>query len=148
MDLSLGKAALMGGRNLNSGSNARTLKRLFSVELMWRSRRETRRATSEPTLINTGTVAALAAKPSARCTGWCSTCSMRRASVARCSSAESSTSSRRWRRISSSVTGGTHSAAKRLLVALQHLDGLLQHRLVVLRGFHEVRDAARAREDE
>src|SRR6476660_5102476 len=148
MDLSLGKAALMAGRNLNSGSNARTLKRLFSVELMWRSRGEARRATSEPTLINSGTVAALAARPSARCTGWCSTCSMRRTRVARCNCAESSTRSRRRRRTSSSVTGGTQSIAKRLLIAPQHRDGFLQQGLAPLRGFHEVRDAAATREDE
>src|SRR6185503_18418246 len=118
MVLSLGKAALMAGMNLSSGSNARTLKRLFSVEPVSRKSSDTRRATSDPTLIRTGTVAALAASPSARCTGWCSTCSMRRTIVARCSSAESSTRSRRRRRSSSSVTGGAHSVAQRLLVAL------------------------------
>src|SRR6476660_1342082 len=47
MDLSLGKAALMAGRNLNSGSNARTLKRLFSVVAVSLKKKETQSATIE-----------------------------------------------------------------------------------------------------
>src|SRR5262249_55089576 len=74
--------------------------------------------------------------------------SMRRTMVARCSPAETITSPRRARRTSSSVTRRSQPVAQRLLVALQHRDGVLEERLALLRFVHQVRDGARAREDE
>src|SRR5258708_24568330 len=62
--LILANAALMAGTYLSSGSKARALKRLFSVELMRRwVRPATREATNVPTLKRIGTVARLPAIP-------------------------------------------------------------------------------------
>src|SRR5436190_14877673 len=138
MDLSLGKAALMAGTYLNSGSKARTLKRLFSVESMRRFFCATRPATIEPTLKRTGTLASPATTRIAAFTGCCCTLSRRRTSVARCSCAESSTSSRRRCRISISVTGSSHAVAQRLLIALQHGDRFLEKRRAGPGGLHQV----------
>src|SRR6476620_8138964 len=138
----------MAGRYLSSGSNARTLKRLFSLELMRRRLRAARSITSDPTLNRIGTLATPATNRSAALTGCCCTWSRRRTSVARCSSAESSTSSRRRRRTSISVTGGPHGAAQRLLVALEDGDGFLEQGLALLRGLGEVGDAGAAQHEE
>src|SRR4051812_21282181 len=115
---------------------------------MRRLRPATRDATNVPTLNRIGTVARLPATPSAACTGWRWTCSRRRTRVARCSSAESITSSRRRCRLSISVTGSPQSIAQRLLVALQDGDRVLEQRTAVLRYIHQVGDARAAREQE
>src|SRR6185503_13599615 len=73
----------------------------------------------------------------------------RRAIVARCSSAERSTSSRRRCSMSISVIARSLEAAmERLLVALQHRDRLLQDRVALLRGEEDVGAAADARQEE
>src|SRR5205085_3490651 len=68
--------------------------------------------------------------------------------LARCSSAVRTTSSRRWRSISSSVTGASQHFLQSALVALQHLDGLLEDRVPFLRLEPDVEGAAPAGEQE
>src|SRR5258708_8732707 len=146
--LILANAALMAGTYLSSGSKARALKRLFSVELMRRCvRPATREATNVPTLKRIGTVARLPAIPRAACTGCCWTWSSRRTSGARRSRADSITSSRRRFRVSISVTGGSESVTQRLLVALEDGDRVLQQRTAVFRRVEQIGDAAGARDE-
>src|SRR6478736_524283 len=90
-----------------------------------------------------------AAIPSHLRAGFASMRSSLRTTVALWSSAASTTSSRRWRSCSSSVIAGAlQQLVQAVLVALQHLDRLVEDRMALLGLEVDVRPAARAREEE
>src|SRR3954465_14922872 len=85
----------------------------------------------------------------ARCAGFAWMRPRRRTKVARCSSADRITSSRRRLRTSISVIARSlQPLVQRLLVALQHGDRLLEERVALLRRDDDVAHAARAHEQE
>src|SRR3954447_19396630 len=90
-----------------------------------------------------------AATPTHLRAGFASMRSSRRTTVALCSSAASTTSSRRWRNCSSSVIArALQQLLQPVLVALEHLDRLVEDRMALLGLEVDVGPSARAREQE
>src|SRR3954468_9983148 len=90
-----------------------------------------------------------AASPTHLRAGFASMRSSRRTTVALCSSAASTTSSRRWRNCSSSVIArALQQLFQPILVALQHLDRLVEDRMALLGLEVDVRPATRPGEQE
>src|SRR5690242_16119008 len=105
---------------------------------------------------NTGLDSVVAANPSTLRAGFAWMRSSLRTTLARCSSAVRTTSSRRWRSSSSSVTGASQRFLQAGLVALEDADRVLEDRVALLRlrpdvdgtrGARQQEDRGRASED-